>query len=432
MPPSSPRVAFPTTAALLLGLVSIAGCGDEDPTDPGAVPGTIQVSATTSGPDPDADGYAVTLDGNGAALPLPISGSTSFPNVAAGEHTVALGGLASNCTVDASSKGVTVVAGATATVGFTVSCNAIPPTVGSIRVVTSTIGPSPDPDGYAFAIDEGPAQAIPITSTATLDDVAPGAHTVVLSGVAANCGLTGGRSKEVTVVAEQAVDAVFTVTCYAMGPSASQSTVQVDPASITIGSFDMIGVARSTITVTVVDAGGTPLPGMEVTVNATGSGNTIHAWPSAESATTNADGVATFALSSTMPEPKTITVQANGVTLDDSPVITVVKSQTLVSIQSIDPEPSTAGETVLVTVAISGERGMRPGGGTVLLSSNLESDAGCDAAPVSPGDEVFPSTATCEMTLSVVSTHMLTAIYSGDSQFEGSTSAAVEHVVIAP
>ena len=123
---------------------------------------------------------------------------------------------------------------------------------------------------------------------------------------------------------------------------------------------------------------------------------------------------------------------ANGVTLDDSPVITVVKSQTSVGIRSIDPEPSTAGETVLVTVAVSGQQLMRPAGGTVSVRSNLEPEAGCDAAPVSQGDEFTGSTATCEMTLSVVSTHMLTATYSGDGQFEGSTSTAVEHVVIAP
>jgi len=32
----------------------------------------------------------------------------------------------------------------------------------------------------------------------------------------------------------------------------------------------------------------------------------------------------------------------------------------------------------------------------------------------------------------VVSTHMLTATYSGDIQFEGNSSTAVEHVVVAP
>jgi hypothetical protein len=66
------------------------------------------------------------------------------------------------------------------------------------------------------------------------------------------------------------------------------------------------------------------------------------------------------------------------------------------------------------------------------VSSNLEPDAGCDAAPISAAGESY-STAICEMSLSIVSTHMLTATYSGDSQFEGSSSTgALEHVVIGP
>ena len=411
---------------MLLGLASIVGCGGEDPTDPGdPVAGIIQVDVVTSGPDPDPDGYLATLDGSGSGLPVPVAGSASFPDVEAGEHTVELSGLVSNCTVDAASRSVTVVAGATTTVGFTVSCSAIP-VVGSIRVVTSTIGPNPDADGYEFAIDDGPAQAIPITSTATLDEVAPGDHSVVLSGVASNCGLTGVRSRGVTVRAGETADAVFTVTCHAMGPSASLSSVQVDPASITIGFPGMIHLPMSMITVTVLDASGTPLPGMEVTVNATGTGNSIVPWPAFDSKITNASGMATFALSSSMPELKTVTVVANGVPLDDTPVITVVKSQTFVSIGRIDPDPSTAGQTLMVSVGVGGQNLTRPEGGTVSVQSNLEPGAGCDAAPVIAG------AATCEMTLNVVSTHMLTATYSGDIQFEGSFSTAVEHVVIAP
>src|SRR5687768_10563468 len=51
VPASSRRAGFRRTAALLLGLVSIAGCGGEDPTDPeDPVAGIIQVAVSTSGP----------------------------------------------------------------------------------------------------------------------------------------------------------------------------------------------------------------------------------------------------------------------------------------------------------------------------------------------------------------------------------------------
>ena len=71
-------------------------------------------------------------------------------------------------------------------------------------------------------------------------------------------------------------------------PDASQSTVTVNPDSVAIG-------ATSTITVTVRDAGGNPLAGRSVTVDASGTNNTITGSP----ATTGADGVATFGFSST-------------------------------------------------------------------------------------------------------------------------------------
>jgi hypothetical protein len=424
MPGSTPRAAFRLAVALLLTLVSISGCGEGpiDPVPPRA--GGIQVDVSTSGADPDPDGYLATLDGTGPALPLPATGSAGFPEVAEGNHAVALGGLAPNCTVDAASKAVNVVAGATATVGFDVSCAAIPSDVGSIRVVTSTVGSNLDPDGYQFAIDNGPPQNIAVTSTATVTDVAPGPHTVMLSGIASNCGMTGVRSKVVTVTGGDTAGAVFPLTCYAMGPSPSLSTISLDPATISVTGTSLIIVA-------VVDPSGTPMPGIEVAVTASGTGNSIGPWPAAESGITNSSGVATFSFASTVPEAKTITATAGGISLEAAPVLTVTKGVSLVGIREIVPEPSRASETVVVTVFVGGERGTRPTGGTVAVSSSLEPDAGCDAAPVTPESETVAS-ATCEMTLSIVSTHMLTATYSGDSQYEGSSGTPSEHVVIAP
>lgn len=95
-------------------------------------------------------------------------------------------------------------------------------------------------------------------------------------------------------------------------PDASQSTVTVNPASVAIG-------ATSTITVTVRDAGGNPLGGRSVTVDASGTNNTITGSP----ATTGADGVATFGFSSTTAESKTVTASSDGVTLGSPQTIEV-------------------------------------------------------------------------------------------------------------
>jgi hypothetical protein len=95
-------------------------------------------------------------------------------------------------------------------------------------------------------------------------------------------------------------------------PDGAQSSVSVDPATVTVG-------ASSTITVTVRDASGTPLAGRSVTVDATGSGNTITGNPG----TTGADGVATFTISSTTAEQKTITATSETVALGTPQTLTV-------------------------------------------------------------------------------------------------------------
>jgi Bacterial Ig-like domain (group 1) len=420
-----PRAAFRLTGASLLAFAAISGCGGDGPADPPSATGAIQVTVSTSGADPDTDGYLATLDGTGPALTLPVTGA-SFINVPIGDHTVTLSGIASNCTVAIASRSVTVSDGATATVSFSISCSAIPvpPTAGSVRVVTSTIGDDPDLDGYQFAIDSGPAQTIGTSATATLNDIALGQHTVVFSGVASNCGIPNGWSKEVTVTGGDTANAVFPITCYAMGPSSSASHIQVDPATISI-------TTTSIISVTVVDPSGTPLSGFEVSLNAAGTANTILPFPSGDARITDTSGTARFSFSSTVPETKTITATVNDVlALEDARVITVTKGSSFIGIISAAPEPSTAGEPVVVTVALGGERGTYPAGGTVAVHSNLEPDAGCDAAPVM-FDGHF-SSAKCEMSLSIVSTHLLNATYSGDSQYEGSSGTPVEHVVIAP
>jgi len=95
-------------------------------------------------------------------------------------------------------------------------------------------------------------------------------------------------------------------------PDGAQSSVTLDPATVAAG-------ATSTITVTVRDATGTALAGRTVTVDASGSDNTITGSPG----TTGADGVATFTISSGTAEPKTITATSEGVTLGTPQTLTV-------------------------------------------------------------------------------------------------------------
>jgi hypothetical protein len=87
------------------------------------------------------------------------------------------------------------------------------PTPGSVRVLTVTTGPDQDANGYDLALDGGTTQHIGITAEVTLGNLAPGSHTLVLSGVAPNCAIDGGPSRTVLVTAGGQTEASFAVTC---------------------------------------------------------------------------------------------------------------------------------------------------------------------------------------------------------------------------
>ena len=373
--------------------------------------GSIRVTTSTRGADPDPNGYQFSIDG-GQDQAIGANGSETVNGVTSGDYTVELSGLAENCSVADASKEITVTGGGTATVAFEITCTALPPTVGSIRVTTSTSGPNPDTDGYRFAIDAGSARPIAVSATETVGDVSVGSHTVVLSGVADNCSVDDA-SKNVVVTEGETSEVAFSITCIAAGPSASRSTMLADPKSILTG-------ASSTITVTVRDASGGPLANTSVTLTSTGTGNTI----TPESATTDASGVATFTFSSTVAERKTITAKAGGVTLLDTEVISVLTHASVTEITRIAPEPSTSGQVIRVTVSVTGQGGGTPTG-TVAIFSTLET-GGCDTAPINAA-----GIATCEFPLSVVDTHGINAVYSGDDQFEESADAQDHEVVSA-
>src|SRR5207302_2563567 len=95
------------------------------------------------------------------------------------------------------------------------------------RVTTSTTGASPDVDGYSVAVDNGTSQHIdPNNSTGvTFTDLPVGSHTAVLSGVAANCTVTGGNSKTVNVTAGNTAIAAFDISCPTPPPTTGDLTV---------------------------------------------------------------------------------------------------------------------------------------------------------------------------------------------------------------
>ncbi len=194
-------------------LAPLAGCGDgEGITAPR--PGTLEIVISTSGPEPDADGFTVQIDA-GDARPVGAGETFTAPGIAQGSHTIELGQIAANCTVSGPNpQTVMVTSGETARVAFDVVCTA---TTGSMQVVVNTTGSGLDPDGYTVQIDAGDAQPIGVTASLTITGVAPGSHSVRLDGIAPNCTLPEPNPQTVDVVAGEAAVATFTVTCSTTG-----------------------------------------------------------------------------------------------------------------------------------------------------------------------------------------------------------------------
>jgi len=93
---------------------------------------------------------------------------------------------------------------------------ALNPPPGNLTVTTSTTGSSLDPDGYTVTVDGTSSQLIGINGSVTFTGLVAGNHSVALSGVAANCTVSGGSSQTVTVPSGGTVTAAFSVTCMAV------------------------------------------------------------------------------------------------------------------------------------------------------------------------------------------------------------------------
>ena len=150
--------------------------------------GSIHVSTATSGPDPDPDGYFVTVGGVSKAE-MPANGTASISDVREGTYPVTLAGLSGNCVVDgANVRTVSITFGATVEVAFAIRCVA----PGSLRVTTATTGVDLDASGYTVDIRlQGASSATRTTvstnGTVTFSGLFPGDYLLTLFDVTPNC-----------------------------------------------------------------------------------------------------------------------------------------------------------------------------------------------------------------------------------------------------
>lgn len=211
--------------------------------------GDLTVSATTTG-DNAPGNFTVTVDGGSSRTFAANGPGTTYTGVSAGDHVVALTDVPGNCTASGgASKTVTVPAGGAATAAFTISCTAL---TGNLTVSATTTGTNLDTDGYTYAIDGGAPQPIGINATIPLTGIPTGSHTVALAGVAANCTVTSGASKTVTVPPGGTATAAFAVSCAALTGDLAVTTStsganQPNAYSVTVdgGSSKSIGASDS-------------------------------------------------------------------------------------------------------------------------------------------------------------------------------------------
>src|SRR5687767_6521918 len=93
-------------ASFLFALAPLAGCGDGEGIT--APPGTLEIVTSTSGPEPDPDGYSVQIDA-GDARPIGAGDTFTAPGIDPGDHTIELGQIAANCAVSGPNPQTVVV-----------------------------------------------------------------------------------------------------------------------------------------------------------------------------------------------------------------------------------------------------------------------------------------------------------------------------------
>ena len=190
----------------------IAECQEaEGPSD-----GALEVTTSTTGEDLDANGYTLTV-GGGTAEAIGANAVVTKSDLAPGDYQIELGDVAANCTVaDDNPRTIAVASGATAQTTFSVTCTALPPTEGVLRVVTTTGGSAVDADGYTVSVGGSPGSAIGVEDSLDFPGLTPGDYQVQLSDVAANCSVGGDNPRTVAVTAGATTETTFTVTCTAI------------------------------------------------------------------------------------------------------------------------------------------------------------------------------------------------------------------------
>jgi hypothetical protein len=187
--------------------------------------GSLEVTASTTGSEPDPDGYTVQVD-DGTEQAIAPAGVYSSPDLSSGNHTVQLGGIATNCAVAGGrARTVDVRAGEKTMVPFEITCSG---NTGALQVNASTTGTELDPDGYVISLDGTSRGTLGASGGFVIQKLIPGDHVIDLGGVASNCIVAAGNQRTVKVSAGVTSGVYFAISCSSTATGIAFGTMYLD------------------------------------------------------------------------------------------------------------------------------------------------------------------------------------------------------------
>ena len=167
-------------------------------------------------------------------------------SVPAGGRTVRLSGVADHCVLGGDNpKDVTVVAGETVTVAFSIVCG---PATGSLNLQVVTTGDDIDPDGYLVMTSDPPLR-IASNGATMIAGLPAGEIAIQLFDIAGNCAFVEGPTV-VTVPPAGVVQVDYTLTCLGRLPNDiafAAAALYPDPQDIFVVNANGAGLRNLTL-----------------------------------------------------------------------------------------------------------------------------------------------------------------------------------------
>lgn len=228
---------------------------------------------------------------------------------------------------------------------------------GGETAVVGTAVPTP-PAVLVRDADGNPLPGIPVSFKVTAGGGTANGRTPVTGsdGVAAVGGWTlgqkvGANTLQATLSGLEVSGSpvVFAATGTPGPVSAATSLVVADPAQISAST----GTSASTITITARDAFENPIPGLAVTLSATGSGNTL----TQPGGPTGTDGTTTGTLSATLPGDRVVSAEIDGVAVAQTATIRVSAGSPVAAQSSATVPGGTAGQVTTIQIHLKDAEG---------------------------------------------------------------------------